>query len=132
MQIRGTIQPSCRGSAIDLHRRPAAEALPALDGDLDVARLDLQGIAASTEPLGRHQRRAAAQERVLHRLAAAQMVGDRRLVQDHWLLRRMVDLGLSEPPMSILGLGARHAVDWSRVPRKGAFDPRRRTTQHGS
>jgi hypothetical protein len=34
--------------------------------------------------------------------------------------------------MIILGLGARQIVDWLRSPRNRAFEPARRTTQHGS
>src|SRR5664279_1481408 len=46
-------------------RRPAAEVLPALDGDLGVAGVDLDRVAAAAQRLGGDDRRAGADERVV-------------------------------------------------------------------
>src|SRR5450759_478435 len=47
------------------HRLGACEVLPSLDCDLDVLRVDLDGIAAATQGLGRNQGRARAGERLV-------------------------------------------------------------------
>src|SRR5439155_21682930 len=89
-----TIRPSCRfDSAIDLHCLAPGEALPALDRDLGVARVDLHRVAAPTELLRRDERRARAGERLVGEVtrsgAVAQAVGD----QGDWLGGRVVAVG---------------------------------------
>src|SRR5262249_45129895 len=59
----------------------AGQRLPAVDGRIDITRIELEPAAAPAGALGRDHRRAAAEKGVEHNLAAGRAVEDR--VGDH-------------------------------------------------
>src|ERR1035437_1927727 len=79
------------------HRLLAAEVLPALDGNLDVLRVDLDGEAAATQGLGCPAGRAGARGGLVHGFTGPQVVADRDLGGEARLLRRVVGLLLGAP-----------------------------------
>src|ERR1035437_10359897 len=99
-----------------------AEVLPALDGNLNVLRVDLDGVAAPTQGLGRDQGRAGAGEGLVD---IAGVVPDGSTHRLDGLLRRVVVLLLGRAAHDHLGAGhlPQRGVRMTPSPRRGLAFP---------
>jgi hypothetical protein len=72
--------------------RSAGEPLPALDRQLDVTGIDLHRVTAPAKRLRCDDGDPRADERVVYGASRSEVVTDRGLEEQDWLLRRMVEL----------------------------------------